>query len=354
MKILFQIPFKETLYAERTIYNAYKDAFIDLAHTFKTLTANDNCKKVFEEFDPDIFMTSLNSYYLKFLNLDIIRKYRKKGLVVFVGLPFWNSPLSMTRINETYSLSKNKKFVDLIKSDSFGDVYCNTCEPEDPRMDGFEKETGYKYYTILLGADKINLKAEFSEKFKTDISFIGTYLPQKRDYFRKYVFPLKKKYDLAIYGQDWGILDRTLGWVQRGGQYFNIPYIKSLRKLKLKLEDEAKIYNSSLISINIHEDFQVRFGGDCNERTFKIPFCGGFEITDNVACIRKYFKNGEEIVIAENEKDWYEKVDYYIKNPNKRNAIIEAGKKKVLAEHTYHNRVNQVIDIYDKIKRCKK
>ena len=350
MKILFQIPCKETIYATRTIYNAYKAAFIDLGHIFKTLTSDDDCTKVFEEFVPDIFITSLNSYYLKFLNLDIIRKHRKRGLIVFVGLPFWNSPINKSRVNEVNGLSKNKKFVDLIKSDSFGDVYRSTCEQGDPRMEGFEKETGYKYYTILLGADKINLKAEFSDKFIADISFIGTHSPQKRDSFRKYVFPLKKKYNMAIYGQGWGVLDRSIGWIQKGGQYFNISCLKTLIKPKLKLEDEAKIYNSSLISINIHEDHQVQFGGDCNERTFKIPFCGGFEITDNVACIRKYFKDGEEIVIAENEKDWYEKIDYYIKNPNKRNAIIEAGKKKVLAEHTYHNRVNQIINIYNKVK----
>ena len=350
MKILFQIPFKETIYAGRTIYNGYKNAFIDLGHIFETLTADGNCKKVFEEFEPDIFITSLNSYCVRFLDLDIIKKYRKKGLTVFVNLPVWNSPLSKTRINEAPSLSKNKKFIDLIKSDNFGDVYYATCEPEDPRMDGFEKNTGYKYYTIPLAADRIVLKEKIDEKFKADISFIGTYLPQKRDFFRKHVFPLKKKYNLAIYGQDWGILDRTMGWVQRGGQYFNIPYLRSFKKPKLKLEDEAKIYKSSLISINIHEDYQVQYGSDCNERTFKIPFCGGFEITDNVACIKKYFKDDEEIIIAKDEKDWYEKIKYYIENPEKRGKIIKAGKERVLKEHTYHHRVSQIIDIFNKIK----
>ena len=172
------MPFKETIYATRTIYNAYKDSFLGFGHIFKTLTSNDNCTKVFEEFAPDVFMTSLNSYYLKFLNLDIIRKHRKRGLIVFVGLPFWNLPINKTRINETGSLSKNKKFVNLIKSDSFDDVYRNTCEPDDPRMDGFEKETGYKHYTILLGADKINLKAEFSSELIVRVySLLYSYYP---------------------------------------------------------------------------------------------------------------------------------------------------------------------------------
>ncbi len=73
---------------------------------------------------------------------------------------------------------------------------------------------------------------------------------------------------------------------------------------------------------------------------------GGFEITDDVAVIRKYFKEGEEIVIAEDSKDWYEKIDYYIKNPEKRIKIMEAGKARVLKDHTYINRAKKIIDLY--------
>ena len=116
------------------------------------------------------------------------------------------------------------------------------------------------------------------------------------------------------------------------------------------MSDERKIYNSSVISINVHEEYQRKFGGDCNERTFKIPLAGGFEISDDVACLKKYFKEGEEIVIAKDKKDWFEKINYYMKNPEKRNTIIEAGKQRVLKEHTYKNRVEQMIRIYNSIK----
>jgi spore maturation protein CgeB len=217
-------------------------------------------------------------------------------------------------------------------------------------MDGFKKETGYDYITIPLAADKMINFPEFSEKFKADISYVGTYLPEKKDFIQQYVFPLRQKYDLQLYGQDWTLYDQTAGFVQKVGQYFNIPIIRSLQKPKLQLEDERRIYNSSLFSINIHEEYQKKFGGDCNERTFKIPLCGGFEITDDVQCIRKYFKEGEEIVIAKNKEDWFSKIEYYTKNPDKRLSIIEAGRKKVLAEHTYHNRVEQIVGLYNSIK----
>lgn len=217
-------------------------------------------------------------------------------------------------------------------------------------MAGLEKTTGFKHYTILLAADKTMHFPEYSDKFRADISYIGTYLPEKRRFLKEQVFPLKKRYDVKIYGQGWTFFDRVKGFTQKVGQYFNIPYLRSLQKAKLNLEDERKIYSSSTISINIHEDYQKRFGGDCNERTFKIPICGGFEITDDVACIRKYFEEGKEIIIAKNRNDWFEKIDYYMKNPDKRLPIIEAGRKKVLEKHTYHNQVEQIINIYHSIK----
>lgn len=344
------MPNIHTVYAGRTIYHGYKNAFTDLSCKFETLSASNDANKIFYEHEPDIFITGLSNYFLKYLDLNLIKKYKEQGMKVFVSMPLWNSPSSKLRINETSSLSQNTEHINLIKSGEFGDVYYNVCEQNDERMNGFEKITGYRHYTIPLAADKIILKSEYAEKFKTDISYIGTYLPAKRKFFKECVFPLKKKYDFKLYGQDWDFFDRMLGWVQRGGQYFNVPYLRSIRKAQVKLEDEGRIYNSSVISINVHEDYQKRFGGDCNERTFKIPFCGGFEITDDVACIRKYFKEGEEIVIAKDEKEWFEKIDYYIKNHEKRLPIIEAGRKKVLAEHTYHNRAEQIINLYNQIK----
>jgi len=344
------MPSLDTIYAGRTIYNGLKNAFIDLGHEFLPLTADDNLEEMLSSYDPDILITGSHFYYQKYLDFNLLKKYRDKGMVVFTSVGFWKTLSDRNRINEACGLEDDLETVNLIKNNLLGDIFFNVVEQGDERMIGFEKETGYKYYTIPLAADKIFLKKIFDEKFRSEISFIGTYLPKKRDLFKKYVFPLKDKYLFRLYGQDWTFFDRILGWVQRGGQYLNIPCLRSIRKPKLQIADEAKIYKSSLVSINIHEDHQREFGGDCNERTFKIPLCGGFEISDDVACIKKYFVENEEIIIAHDEEDWFKKIDYYIKNPDKRLEIIRAGRKKVLEEHTYHNRVQQILDIYQKFK----
>lgn len=344
MRILYHQP-SSTIYAGRTIFYGYKNAFEDLGHDFSVLSADDNLGKVLHDFCPDIFFTALNNYNLRFLDLALIKKQRAMGMKVFVNIPFWRSPMSRLRVNECSSLSGNIEHLNLIRSCDLGDFYYNSVEQGDARMDGFQEATGISYHTIPLAADKTIMKFSFSERFVSDIAYIGTYLPEKRHFFKEYVLPLNKHYDLCIYGQDWSRSERILSFAQKVGQYFNIRGLRTIIKPKLALSDEASIYSSTKISINIHEDYQKKYGGECNERTFKIPLCGGFEITDDVAAIRKYFTD-DEIVVARNKTDWFDKIDFYMKNPDKRIKIAEKGRIKVMSDHTYHNRVEQILKIY--------
>ena len=342
------MPSLDNIYAQRTIYWGYKHAFEDLGHEFTTFTANDNLEELLNKIKPDIFITSSHFYYQKYLDFQLLKKFRQKGMCLITKIDFWNSPLK--RVNEAKSMSDDVTTVKLIKAGLLGDAFFHVVEQGDERMAGFEKETGYIYHTIPLAADKTVMKNIPDSKFNSDISFLGTYLPAKKMFFKERVYPLGRHHDLKLYGQDWTVWDRSLGMVQRVGQYFNIPLLRSIQKPKLKLDDEAKIYSSAKISINIHEEYQRKFGGDCNERTFKIPLCGGFEITDDVKCIRKYFVEDKEIIIARNKKDWFGKIEYYLNHPERKKSIIKSGQKKVLTSHTYHNRSEQIIDLYMKNK----
>jgi spore maturation protein CgeB len=66
---------------------------------------------------------------------------------------------------------------------------------------------------------------------------------------------------------------------------------------------------------------------------------------DDVECIQKYFEKDIEIVIANSQEDWFSKIEYFIKNPEKRLPIIEAGRSRVLKDHTYENRALQILNI---------
>lgn len=342
MKILYHIPSLETVYAVRFIYEGYKDAFLDMGHDFRPLTSNDNLEQILDEFNPDIFISSLQPYNLKFLDLNLLLQYRKKGLVFLNQIFTWKL---VTDQLGGEALGNQSGLVKLIKEGLAGDIFFTWLEQDDPSMQGFTQTTGYKFHTILLAANTKKYFYDYNKKYKADISYVGSFLPEKRKFIKKHLFPLMKKYNVKVYGSDWTLLNRLLGCGQKIGQYFNIELLKHIRKIPLSVEDERKVYSSSTISLNIHEEHERKFGCDFNERTLKILASEGFEICDNVRVLRKYF-NENELVIVENTNDWFEKIEYYIKNPEKRESIIKAGQKKVLKEHTYHNRVNQIIEIY--------
>jgi len=341
MRILYHIPSPETVYAARFIYEGYRDAFLDLGHKFIPLTSSNNLKKTLEKYKPDIFISALNDYYLKFLDLDLIKSYRKKGMVYFNQIGLWN-----LKVNQFggQSIKSRKDYCALITKGLAGDIFFNYFQPDDPEMDGFTKTTGFPFYTVLLAANTKQYFYEKDQKLTSDISFVGSLLPDKKEFVKKHLLPLMKKYDVNVYGSDWSLKDKLLGYVQKAGQYFNIEPLKKLRRLKLSVDSERKIYSSSRISLNIHENHQRQNGKDFNERTFKIIACRGFEICDNVKVIRKYFSE-KELIIAKNTQDWFEKIEYYLKNPQKRTPIIKAGYQKIIKYHTYKNRVEQLIAI---------
>jgi len=350
LKIAFHNPYPTTINAFRTIANWFKYAFEDMWYEFRFFTPDDDFYDFFSIYNPDIFITATHFLYQKQLdNSYLLKQRRERWMVVFCKLDFWNLPsdTAQGRISEAWSMCNNQLIVKNIQDWLIWDIFFHVIEQWDKRMSWFERVTWYKYYTIPLAVDKSMIQTKYKNKYKADISFIWTNSPDKRISFNRLLFPLAKYYDIKLYWQDWNPFDKFLWWIQRWGQYFNIPFLKSIRKPKLNLQDEGDIYHSSKIAINIHEKNQKDYGWDCNERTFKIPAFWWFQVVDNVDCISKYFKDGEEVVIAKNEQDWYDKINYYMNHPEERERIILAWRKRSLEDHTYHNRVELIIKLYN-------
>jgi hypothetical protein len=97
------------------------------------------------------------------------------------------------------------------------------------------------------------------------------------------------------------------------------------------------LYAGHTISLNIHHAHEEA-GHTCNERTFNVPACGGFMISDNAPRIRDFFP-ADEAVLAENPADYMEKVDHFVRHPDERLPYIERARRRVVAEHTYHHRL---------------
>jgi len=169
-------------------------------------------------------------------------------------------------------------------------------------------------------------KIEMSEKercfYGSDISFVGDSNDRREEVLGALV-----DYNMKIWGTVW-----------------KKSKLRSYSPVKRNvLPDELnKIYNNSKININIHH-MQSVYG--TNSRTFEIASSGGFQLTDYKSDIRNLFKINSEIVCYEDINELREKVKYYLKHDAEREKIAISGMERSRRDHTYLNRMREVIKI---------
>ena len=80
-------------------------------------------------------------------------------------------------------------------------------------------------------------------------------------------------------------------------------------------------------------------------RTFEIPGCRGFQITNVVPHLDRYFEPGKEIATYDGTyDDLLKQIQYWLENPERRLTVAEASYERVLREHTYEHRFQAIFD----------
>jgi spore maturation protein CgeB len=104
---------------------------------------------------------------------------------------------------------------------------------------------------------------------------------------------------------------------------------------------KTRIYNATRISLNLQSVTYQLDGVTC--RPFEVAACGGFCLCESRRDLAQYFKIGEEVIAFHDANDLKELIRYYLKHPLERTQIVAAARARVLAEHTYEHRAQQVL-----------
>jgi len=80
-------------------------------------------------------------------------------------------------------------------------------------------------------------------------------------------------------------------------------------------------------------------------RMFEATACGSLLITQEVPYLDELFEIGKEIVVYSTMRELTEKIDYYLEHDKEREKIARAGQRRTLRDHTYKNRVKDIIKI---------
>jgi len=171
---------------------------------------------------------------------------------------------------------------------------------------------------------------EFDESLKCDLGFVGGYWPYKGQNLDKYIIPLCYpigKYNIKIFGnQPWPV-----------PQYMG----------KCSNKTTANLFKSATICPNVSEPHANVFGFEVNERVFKLAASRAFFISDPIASLTEdIFTNGE-VVVAEGPEEYHSLIKDVLNDPDMRNNHIEECYNNVIKNHTYENRIEQIIGSFE-------
>lgn len=333
MKILNPINFITSVGADRWIGSGLKDAFEDLGHEVFWIQNSEDIEARLREVKPDIVFLGIDR--LKLSDVPALIEFRKTGGKVVVAV--------------SSVFDEHTEYWKVVKEHDIADMYRGETEPD--WMVGFEKASGRKYtLTPNAAHERLHFPTEPVKKYECDIVFLGANLPLKRELFERLLFPLQKKYRVKLFGPGWTIKDKALRAMAYAARRIGLSDLNDrLSKMRITVppNEENQLYSSAKVCINLHEK-REGFSKNhviLNERTFKIPACGGFEICDFVPpeeVLRRYFKE-DEMAYAKDPGDWFAKIDYYLKHDAEREAIRAKGTERALRDHLYTNRVKDII-----------
>ena len=168
-------------------------------------------------------------------------------------------------------------------------------------------------------------RAEYSE-YKSQVAFIGTYTAERASSLESL-----REYRLSIWGTHWNRKYRGAGLK------------KAIRKRIACGMDFSRVVNSAEINLN----FLRRENSDThNLKTFELPACGGFVISQRSDELGELFEEGEEIVTFGDVSEMKEKVEYYLRRRPERERIARAAYRRVRSgKHTIRDRIETLLSV---------
>jgi len=103
----------------------------------------------------------------------------------------------------------------------------------------------------------------------------------------------------------------------------------------------GRIYSRIAVNLNI-TSCQMKTA--VNQRVFDVPLAGGFVLSDNQPDLSELFAMGSEAVSYESLDDCREKIAFYLKNPDARERISSAARRRIQAEHLYLHRAKVILE----------
>ncbi len=135
-------------------------------------------------------------------------------------------------------------------------------------------------------------------------------------------------------------------------KYLNDKYIdlyrESYRGYVENQEEISYIYSSSKINVDIRSKKEKPI----NYRCMEIMASGGFLITEYNDVVVENFETGRELETYKTDYELTDKIRFYLKNLNLAQLITTNGKRNVVSNHSFRDRVKIILKVVNDKNTC--
>jgi spore maturation protein CgeB len=168
-------------------------------------------------------------------------------------------------------------------------------------------------------------------EFGSDLAFIGTWEEERATNLAQLT-----EFNLRIWGASWHRADKKLGLG------------KAIQNRAVYCDEMSRVINASKINLA----FLRKANRDRHtSRTFEIPACGGFQLSERTDEVLSFYNEGKEIECFESIDELKEKARYYLSHEAERQRIASAGLVRTKhSAYSYTDRLNTILEHYSKMK----
>lgn len=173
------------------------------------------------------------------------------------------------------------------------------------------------------------LTGDEHQEYGADVSFVGAGYANRRRLLPQW---LSKEWSFKLWGNEWDGATGLSNVLQRGGA-------------RIDTETCVKVFNATAINLNLHSSSGPGLDAHpdfVNPRAFELAACGAFQLVDERTLLPELFAP-EEMVCFRNHDEVPSLIRRWLKDPAGRRACAEAAQRRVLREHTYRHRMQDLL-----------
>jgi spore maturation protein CgeB len=246
-------------------------------------------------FRPDLVLV-VNGRLISATALETIRQETKATLFHFYGEDFFNP------LNTNKTLRESAYFYDHIFTTKTFNI------PEMAEI-GLKKVSFLPHGYIPECHFPVTINMEDRQEYGSDLAFVGTWEAERASMLSQL-----KEFDLRIWGAYWHKASKEL------------ELRKAIQNRSVYCDEMSRVFNASKINLA----FLRKANRDLHtSRTFEIPACGGFQLSERTEEILNFFEEGKEIACFESVDELKDKARYYLQHDSERQNIALAGLARV-------------------------